>query len=289
MRSDLYQTVTDKIISDLESGRLPWVQPWSNRASGGLPINATTRRAYSGINVLLLWGSAQVAGYSAQSWLTYKQAQAVGAQVRKGEKATTIYYADRFVPKAEHAKPKEDQRAVYFLKSYSVFNVAQCDGIAEPDHVPMPERQAIERAEQVIADTGAHISVGGDVACFVPSLDLIKLPPQQAFSEQINYYRTAFHELGHWTGHASRLDRAYGKRFGDTAYAREELVAEMSSAFVCASLDIQPTVRHADYIASWLEVLRGDNKAIFTAASHASKAADYILKTSAQAEQQEAA
>lgn len=284
MRADLYQSVTDKIVRDMESGILPWVQPWSASASGTLPMNATTRRAYSGVNVLLLWGAGQAAGHPTQEWLTYKQAQAIGAQVRKGEKATTVYFADRFIPKTEKAKPAVDQKQVYFLKAFSVFNVAQCDGITATTRAPMTEREAIDRAESVIQRTGAHISIGGDKAMYVPSLDLIKLPPQQAFTDQINYYRTAFHEIGHWTGHDSRLARQYGKRFGDTAYAREELVAEMASAFVCASLDITPTVRHADYIGSWLEVLKSDNRAIFTAASHASKAADFILNGKASAQ-----
>lgn len=289
MRTDLYDTVTAKIIKDMESGLLPWVQPWSNGASGTLPLNATTRRNYSGVNVLLLWGTSQVAGYQSQEWLTYNQAQSVGAQVRKGERGTTIYFADKFVPKTEKAKPVEDQRSLYFLKAFSVFNVAQCDGIEPAARVPMTERQSIDRAEALIANTGAQVDIGGDKAFYRPAVDRIQLPPQQAFApNQINYYRTAFHEIGHWTGHASRLDRAYGKRFGDSAYAREELVAEMASAFVCASLDIVPTVRHADYIGSWLEVLKTDNKAIFTAASHASKAADFILSRAQVAQQQAA-
>ncbi len=282
MRADLYQTVTDKIIRDLEAGSLPWVQPWSTGAVATMPQNATTKRNYSGVNVLLLWGAAQVAGYQAQEWLTYKQAQAVGAQVRKGEKSTTIYYADRFVPKAEHTKPADEQRAVYFLKAFSVFNVAQCDGIAAMVTAPVTERQQVASAEALMTQTGAEIVIGGPKAFYQPATDTVHLPPQQAFApNQINFYRTAFHELGHWTLHASRCNRAYGKRFGDSAYAREELVAEMASAFLCASLGIVPTVRHADYIASWLGVLKADNKAIFTAASHASKAADFILNSGA--------
>lgn len=283
-RPSLYQEVTDKIVRELEAGRFPWVQPWgAARAGLGLPRNAATGRRYSGVNILILWGAVIERGYPAQHWLTFRQALTLGGNVRKGERGTTVCYADRFIPKAEAeraAKDGDEAAAVPFLKRFTVFNVAQCENLPErfthqPE--PLPEREIIPHAEALIAATGADFRIGGDRAFYVPSADFIQVPPQPAFGDQVNYYRTCFHELGHWTGHQSRLNRDISGRFGSNPYAREELVAEMASAFVCASQSITPTVRHADYLASWLDVLREDNRAIFRAASLASKAADFIL------------
>lgn len=285
-RRDLYQDVTDKIIAQLEAGAVPWVQPWGHdhiKTPMGLPKNAATCNTYSGINILLLWGAAIENARTTQLWLTFKQALSLGGCVRKGERGTPICYADTFIPKAEAEKALQtgdDPQRVGFLKRYTVFNADQCEGL--PDEFlanpqPLPEREIIPRAEQLIEATGADFRIGGDRAFFVPSEDFIQVPSQPAFREQINYYRTCFHELGHWTGHTSRLDRNLTTNKGTKDYAREELVAEMASAFVCAAQDITPTVRHADYIADWLTVLRNDKRAIFKAASLASKAADYIL------------
>ena len=169
---------------------------------------------------------------------------------------------------------------VPFLKRFTVFNVAQCDGLPGDLLAPpamLSECETVPVAEALIAATGAAFHTGGAKAFYVPSLDRIEVPPQAAFHEPINYYRTCFHELGHWTGHPSRLARDLSGRFGSRAYAAEELVAEMASAFACAALGIVPTVRHADYIASWLDLLRDDERAIFRAASLASKAADFLL------------
>lgn len=282
-RPSLYQEVTDRIIAELEQGRVPWVQPWGRAKAGiGLPRNAATGRRYSGVNILILWGAVIEKGFPAQHWLTFRQALNLGGNVRKGERGTTVCYADRFIPKAEierAAKAGDEPEAVPFLKRFTVFNVAQCDGLDgfAGDPEPPPERENVPHAEALIAATGADFRIGGERAFYVPSGDFIQVPPQPAFREQINYYRTCFHELGHWTGHPARLARDLSGRFGSNPYAREELIAEMASAFVCASLSIVPTVRHADYIASWLDVLREDNRAIFRAASHASKAADFIL------------
>lgn len=286
-KRDLYADVTAKIVAELEAGRFPWAQPWATRGeaatiAAGLPKNAATGAAYSGINILLLWGAAIENGFESQVWLTFKQAQALGGAVMKGERGSMVAYADKFIPKGELervAKEGGDANFVPFLKRYWVFNAAQCEGlpegVAEPAK-PLPECETIPRAESLIRATGADFRIGGDRAFYVPREDFIRVPPQPAFFEPINYYRTCFHELGHWTGHASRLNREFKGRYGSHAYAREELVAELSSAFVCASLAITPTVRHADYLGSWLEVLKEDNRAIFNAASLASKAADYI-------------
>ncbi len=262
----LYQEVTDTIIAELAQGRVPWVQPWGGAKAGlGLPKNAATGRRYSGVNILILWGAVIARGFAPQQWLTFRQALDLGGNVRTGERGTTVCYADRFIPQEEVERARQEccePEAVPFLKRFTVFNVAQCDGL--PDHV-------------FAGATRADFRIGGERAFYVPAADFIQVPPQPAFFAQINYYRTCFHELGHWTGHASRLARDLAGGFGSKSYAREELVAEMASAFVCAALGITPTVRHADYLASWLAVLRADNRAIFRAASLATKAADFVL------------
>jgi antirestriction protein ArdC len=283
-RGSLYAEVTARVIAELEEGRLPWVQPWDCAACGcAMPENGATGRRYSGINVLILWGAVIERGYRSQRWLTFRQAPNLGGHVRRGEKGTTICYADRFTPRAEEERARDEDRearAIAFLKRFTVFNVDQCEGL--PDElVRVPElpseRETIPQAEALIAATGTDFRIGGSEAFYSPAADFVQVPPQQAYPEQINWYRTTLHELGHWTGHRSRLARDFSGAFGSAAYAREELVAEMASAFVCASLSIQPTVRHADYVGAWLEVLREDEKAIFRAASAASKAADYLL------------
>ncbi len=290
-RGNLYQEVTDKIVLELEQGRFPWVQPWGSTSAGlGLPKNGATARRYSGINVLMLWGAVIEKGYRGQNWLTFRQALTLGGSVRKGEKGTTVFYADTFIPKGEKeraTKDGDDPNRVPFLKRHTVFNVEQCDGLpasAFAGIAPLPEREVIPHAEDLIQRTGADFRIGGNRAFYQKVDDFIQVPPQPAFHQQVDYYRTCFHELGHWTGAKHRLDRDHSGRFGSHPYAREELVAEMSSAFVCAALGIVPTVRHTDYLASWLDVLKEDNRAIFRAASQASKAADFILAFEAGAQ-----
>jgi len=289
---NLYTQVTDRIIAELEAGRVPWVQPWDgSKLDGGLPRNAGTGRRYSGINVLILWATVFERGFGTQGWLTYKQAQALGGNVRNGETGTTICYADRFTPKSRDEQrdqgSDEQQRQVAFLKRFTVFNVDQCEGLPEALSTGggafLGERETVDCAEALMTATGARIGIGGDKAFYMPSADRIQLPPQQAFTDQINFYRTALHELGHWTGHPSRLNREQSGAPRSAPYAREELVAEMCSAFACAELGIVPTVRHADYLGAWLDVLREDARAIFRAASQASKAADYLLAFRADA------
>lgn len=288
-RASLYDEVTAKIIAQLEAGAFPWAQPWSSAAAvPGLPRNAVTGRPYSGVNVLILWGAVIEGCYPSQDWLTFRQALAAGGCVRKGERGQTVFYADRFTPDREReggeAQGGEAQdgepRSIPFLKRFVVFNAAQCDGLPErltADATPLPEREQHEQAEALIATTGADFRIGGARAFYDVGGDYVQVPPQPAFVHQIDFYRTALHELGHWTGAKERLARDQLGRFGTALYAREELCAELASAFLCAALGIVPTVRHADYLASWLAVLRADNRAIFKAASHASKAADYLL------------
>ena len=295
-RDTIYREITDKIIRDFENGIVPWVKPWKS-GSGlsllSLPQNALTKRNYSGINILLLWAALDEKGFANSKWLTFKQALAMGGSVRKGESGTHVYFADKFVPEKEKQKAQDegtDPASVHFLKRYTVFNVAQCDGLPEGLSVarePLPECEIVPHVEALITATIADFRIGGDQAFYVPSEDFIRIPHQTSYTDQINYYRTAFHELGHWTGHKSRLDRNLTTKFGTVDYAREELVAELATAFVCASLGIIPTVRHADYIGNWLQVLKEDARAIVKAASLASKASDFILQFQLQTAQSE--
>ena len=285
-RTSLYQEITDKIIADLEAGRLPWVQPWGTsgvQAPLSMPKNAKTQRRYSGINVLILWGAVVQHGFPGQSWLTFRQALGMGGNVRKGERGTTVVFADRFIPDQERARSLEqgdEPNAIPFLKRFTVFNAAQCDGL--PDDVaiippPLPEGLILPEVEALIRASGADLRLGGDRAFYSPALDYIQVPRPEAYFEPINWHRTALHELGHWSGAPNRLGRDLSGGYGSKCYAREELVAEMTAAFTCATLGITPTVRHADYIGSWLEVLREDDRAIVRAASAASKAAEFLL------------
>lgn len=286
-RVDLYQKVTDSIVAQLEAGCVPWVRPWKSgvgpAVTGTLPFNVISKRSYSGINIPLLWMSGE--RFASHALLTYKQAEGLGGHVCKGEKGTMVVYADKFIPKAAPGEA-EKKHPVFFLKAFTAFNVAQCEGLPEqPEKIAptMPEIHA--EADRVIANTGARIILGGDKAFYMPATDSITMPVPAAYEpEPINWYRTAYHEIAHWTGAKHRLDRTFGSRFGDMAYAMEELVAEMSAAFTCASLGIVPTVRHADYIGSWLKVLKSDKRAIVQAASKASKASDYILEAEAMRE-----
>ncbi|HEY8139153.1 MAG TPA: zincin-like metallopeptidase domain-containing protein, partial [Methylocystis sp.] len=273
-------------IAELEAGRAPWVQPWGMAAAKAplaMPRNASTHRRYSGINVLILWGAVIERGMSSQSWLTFRQALGLGGNVRKGERGTTVVYADRFTPEDERRRAEqtgEEPGAIPFLKRVTVFNTDQCEGLPEEiaKVAPPPPPGLIEpQAEALIAAAGADFRIGGARAFYSPTHDFIQVPPPQAYFEPINWHRTACHELAHWVGHPSRLARDLSGSYGSKAYAREELIAEMAGAFVCASLGIVPTVRHADYLGSWLEVLREEDRAIVRAASAASKAADYLL------------
>ncbi len=283
-RQDVYARVTDRIIDDLAKGVRPWLKPWTagntaDRITLPLRHNGTP---YRGMNVLLLWGEAMHKGYRSAIWMTYKQATELGAQVRKGEHGSLVVYADRFTTTEQNESGEDVERSVPFMKAYTVFNAEQVDGL--PAHylnAPEPKGEPLklaQEAEQFFANTGARFRHGGDKAFYAPSQDFIQLPPADAFKDAESYAATKAHELLHWTGHASRMAREFGKRFGDTAYAREELVAELGSAFLCAALGITPEPRedHAAYLGHWLAVLKEDKRAIFSAAAHAQRAADYL-------------
>jgi antirestriction protein ArdC len=278
-RTSLYDEITTKIIAELESGRVPWVQPWGTAAATAplaMPKNAVTGRLYSGINVLILWGSVIEHGFPVQGWLTFRQALGNGGNVRKGEHGTTVVYADRFIPDDEKKRAQEtgeEAQAIPFLKRFTVFNLTQCEGLPENLVVaaqPLEPGLIEPNVEALIKASGIDFRIGGSRAFYI-------VPPPEAYFEPINWHRTALHELGHASGAPHRLNRDLSGRLGSKKYAFEELVAEMNAAFCCASLGIVPTVRHADYIGSWLEVLREDNRAIVRAASQASKAADFLL------------
>lgn len=281
-RIDLYQKVTDQIIAQLERGTVPWVRPWTTGASGrivALPHNSISGRPYSGVNIPLLW--MRGAAYQSNGWLTFKQALGAGGAVRRGEHGTMVVYADKFIPQSEKARiagTDEKARPVYFLKGYTVFNTEQCDGLKpEPIAAAPTMPQMIESADTLIRNSHARVTLGGDRAFYALNTDSITMPVFEAYPERIDWYRTMLHEMAHWTGADHRLKRQFGQSFGDSNYAREELIAEMSAAFACASMGIEPTLRHADYLASWLRVLREDKRAIVQAASKASKASDYLL------------
>ncbi len=285
-RANLYDEITTRIIAELEAGRLPWVQPWGTAgvsAPLAMPRNASTGRAYSGVNVLILWGAVVARGFSCQSWLTFRQALSLGGNVRKGERGNTVVYADRFIPDDKKRRAREtgdDAQAIPFLKRFTVFSTDQCENLPEDLATappPVPEGLILPEVERLIRTSGADVRVGGDKAFYAPGPDYIQVPRPEAYFEPINWHRTALHELSHWSGAPHRLGRDLSGGFGSKLYAKEELVAEISAAFLCATLGITPTVRHSDYIASWLEVLRDDNHAIVRAASAASKAADYLL------------
>jgi antirestriction protein ArdC len=233
-RTGLYSEITDKIIAELEAGRVPWVQPWGTAAAKAplaMPRNASTHRRYSGINVLILWGAVIERDFTGQSWLTFRQALGLGGNVRKGERGTTVVYADRSTPEAERRRAEqtgEEPGAIPFLKRFTVFNTDQCEGLPEEiaRAAPPPPPGLIEpQAEALIGATGADFRIGGARAFYSPTHDFVQVPPSQAYFEPINWHRTAFHELSHWSGSASRIGRDFSGSFGSKSYAREELVA----------------------------------------------------------------
>lgn len=283
-RVSLYDEVTDRIVRELESGCVPWIKPWNDSGVAlGLPRSAATRKFYSGINVLILWNAVIARGFGCQEWLTFRQALSLGGHVKKGEHGTVICHADTFVPKTERHRAREaneEPNAIPFLKRFVVFNIEQCEGL--PAHIvakpkPVPSGELSADAEALITATGARVVFGGGEAFYHQGEDFIRLPYRDTFLTPADYYCTALHELGHWAAHPSRLNRDLQHRFGSSAYAREELIAELTSAFLCAHLNIVPQIRHADYLAHWLQILKEDSRAIFHAASQASKATDFIL------------
>lgn len=285
-RQDVYTRITAQIIESLERGVKPWTQPWNAAHAAGhvsRPLRHTGE-PYSGINVLTLWATAMEAHRSAPIWMTFRQALSLGGHVRKGEKGAPVVYANTMQrTEIDEATGDEAERNIPYLKAYTVFNVEQIEGLpahfyarAEPHRNP---DERISDAEVFFAATRADIRHGGDCAYYSPTLDYIQMPAFEAFRDAQAYYATLAHEATHWTKHQNRLDRDFGrKRFGDAGYAREELVAELGAAFLCADLGLRLEDRedHAAYLGHWLSVLKEDKRAIFTAAAHAQRAAEYL-------------
>jgi antirestriction protein ArdC len=282
---DHYQEVTDRIIAALEAGTPPWRKPWDPDKAGGpaMPRNAATGQRYRGINVLTLGMSALAFISADPRWATYKQAEERGWQVRKGERGTTGYFFKRLELR-DDTKPDDDEDAVKripLLRSFSLFHASQIDGI--PAYVPPTIEEAPwrapEAAETILANSGAVVRIGGERAFYSPATDHIQMPPQSAFASAEGYCGTLVHEMGHWTGAPSRLDRDLRNRFGSHDYAREELRAEIGQMMVCGELGIADCdfSNNAAYVASWLEKLRSDRKEIFRAAADAQRIADYLL------------
>ena len=279
----VYENVTRSIIAELERGAAPWVKPWKGgNCIGIMPANAITGHHYRGINVPILWHAADTHGFPSHAWLTFKQALEKGACVRKGEKGTQIVFTKQLTVKQNDAE--DEERQISMLRAFTVFNVAQVEGLAAPDSTPAQPPPA-GAADAFAAATGADIRHGGDKAYFVPSMDFIVLPDPESFENVQHYRATKLHELVHWSGHGTRLNRDLNNRFGTKAYAAEELVAELGAAFLCAHLGVQGQLRHAGYIDSWLSLLKEDDRAIFTAASKASAAADYLRAFSEKLEE----
>ncbi len=275
-KTDIYQVVTDSIIEALEAGVKPWVCPWVRGGqAAGLPANFTTGTAYCGINIMLLWCSAAKQGFNDSRWLTYKQAQELGGQVRKGEHGTTAIFYKTL--EKEDADSGEIEK-IPMLKSFTVFNVEQIDGLAI-NTVPQPvtEFDPLPQVEALMTRSGANITECGVKAFYRPATDEVYLPERFRFADAANFYATGLHELVHWTGAKHRLNREKGGRFGSEGYAFEELIAELGSAFLMADLGVAGEVQHESYIASWLKALRGDKRYIFQAASAASKAHRYLM------------
>lgn len=275
MSNQVYQAVTDSIIAELEKGAIPWVKPWS--ADSTADRNVINNKPYQGINRMILGMSSMIKGYDAPIWGSFQQFQQLGYNIKKGEKGTQIVFYKPVSTQKELANGEVENNSYSVLKAYWIFNINQSDApvtkLAPEDVKPF---NTIMECENTISKSGASIQHGGDGAFFAPSLDKINLPNKTAFNSEENYYATAFHELVHWSGAKSRLDRDLSGKYGNPAYAFEELIAEIGAAYLCADHRLQGELRHAGYIQSWLKACREDNKAIFKAAALAQKAADYI-------------
>ena len=279
---DLYASVTARIVAALEAGTPPWIRPWTGTDFDPAPANATTGRAYRGVNTLLLNMHAMSRGFERNRWMTFQQALSVGACVRKGEHGTPIvFFKMHEVDGAGvERQPSEERKVIPLLRSFIVFNVDQVDGLpatlaaaTPPDAVWDP----LDTAEHLIAESGAIVRHGGSRAFYAPAEDFIQLPSRSAFGTASDYYATSLHELCHWTGHTDRCNRVLGRRHGIDAYAFEELVAEMGAAFLTSHCRLPGKLQHESYIATWLAALRNDKRLIFAAASQAQKAADFLM------------
>ena len=284
-RPDVYTRITDAIVSHLEAGVRPWQQPWSvGNASGRItrPLRACGT-PYRGVNVLSLWLAATEKGYSSPYWFTFNQAKDLGGFVKKGEHGSLVVYANSIKKTEKDDQGEEVEHDIFFMRGYKVFNAQQVEGLPERFTATTPEvirpEERISFADAFFRATGAEVKHGGTRAYYAVQSDYVQMPPFVSFKDRESYYSTLAHETAHWTKHPKRLNRDFDqKTWGDEGYAREELVAEIAAAFLCADrgLALEPREDHAAYLASWLTVLKNDKRAIFQAAAHAQKAADYL-------------
>lgn len=294
-RTDIYARITERIVADLEKGVRPWVQPWRAGNANGRVTRPLRHNGqpYTGLNVLLLWSEAMERGFASLVWMTLRQANELGAHVRKGERGTTVVYASRFTKTEVDAHGGEVERDIPFLKAYTVFNSNQIDGL--PDHYyrraePAPDPvERIAHADRFFDNTGAQVRYGGDKAYYAPVTDHIQLPRPEMFRDMVSFVAVRAHETLHWTAAPTRLDRDLTRYHKDrTDRAREELLVEIGSAMICADLGIVPELEprpdHASYVASWLKILDGDRRAIFQAAAHAQRAVAYLHDLQPKAE-----
>ena len=279
-KRDVYQEVTDSILHCLEQDLIPWHKPWTAAsASTEWPCNAASGRPYSGLNVLLLWARAMERGFAAHRWLTFRQAKAAGGHVRKGERGTLVTLWKNYTKDVDG-----EEETLWFLKGFTVFNVEQCEGLELATEDPTPDAGVVRpevtrvRAEELVKGSGATILHGGSRACYIPSLDQVHMPPLNCFESEDAYWGTVLHELVHWTGHKERLSRDQSGRGSMETYAREELVAELGSAFLCAQLGVPlEGLQHPAYLKHWIGVLKEDKRAIVRAAGAARRASELLL------------
>lgn len=289
MKNEIYQAVTDKIVAMLEAGTKPWAKSWTDASGTTRPVSIPRPRrangeAYRGINVINLWFAKEARGFRSDFWLTYKGAAELGGQVRKGAKSELAFYVGKTTIEAKNEG--DDDRTVSFMRTYCVFNADEIEGLparfyapAEAPAAPLePITGRLPEVDAFFRNTGMSLAHGGNRAYYQPSIDAVRMPEFAQFASAEAYYATLAHEAVHWTGAEARCNRTMGKRFGTDEYAAEELVAELGAAFLCADLEISnaPRADHADYLAGWLKVLKADNRAIFTAASLADRAAAFL-------------
>jgi antirestriction protein ArdC len=284
---NVYGSVTEKIVEAIRKGVGTYTMPWHG---GGpaicIPVNAATEAPYRGVNILALWAVAAIEGYESGQWASYRQWQSLGAQVRGGERGSIIVFVKEIEGAEKDKKEEEGERPRLVARAYRVFNAAQVEGWESPPPARIPEFFAIKEIDAFVQATGANIRHGAPMARYHPKEDFIEMPDRERFigsatsTSTETYYSVLLHELTHFSGASHRLNRQFGARFGDRAYAMEELVAELGAAFLCAALGIanEPRQDHAAYVASWLEVLDHDHKAIFMAASQAQKAVEYLAQ-----------
>lgn len=299
MKTDVYERITGQIVAELEKGVRPWLKPWNAEHAAGRITRPLRHNGvpYQGINVVMLWAAAVAQGFAAPIWMTFKQAQQLGAHVRRGEKGNLVVYASTVTrTETDEETGEEQERDVPFMRGYTVFNVEQIEGLPAHFYAPAEPRldpvQRIDQAEAFFAATGAEIRHGGTQAYYAVHPDYVQMPSFETFRDAESYYATLGHECTHWTRHPSRLDRDFGrKRWGDEGYAMEELVAELGSAFLSADLDLtlEPREDHAAYIGFWLKVLKNDKRAVFAAAAHAQRATDFLHSLQARERREEAA